>query len=136
MKTVLIADGNRRLGALMAELLDDDHRFDVVDVVTTHQAAVEAVLRHDPEVVLVSEVLDGAPGTATCAAVRAVASRPALLLWTHDVAGASAAGEGDVDGLLERGMTYRELAQAVRHARRAPHVVDLVADRPARSRRG
>ncbi len=125
MKTVLIADGNRRLGDLMAELLDDDPRFRVVGVCAAAAAVLQRAEATRPDVVLVSEFLDGALGILTCTALRAVTPQSALLLWSYDV-DATQTRQPDVDGILERGMTYDELARAVLHARRAGQVVDLV----------
>lgn len=137
MKTVLIADENRRLGELMGQLLDDDERFRVVGVVSTQAAALRCAKEHQPDVVLVSYVMNGALGTALCSALRAMSPGSALLLWTHDVEGTQAA-DPDVDGVIERGMTYRDLARAIRLATPARHgllqVVDLVQRAEERQR--
>lgn len=134
MRTVLVADGNTRLGQVIGQLLDDDHRYAVVGVVTTAEQALEQVARHRPDVVLVSARLEDGDGVELCAALRPTCPTAALLLWSHDADGAQRQ-RLDVDGTLERGMTYAELAQAVRHARPrsgpAHAVVDLAGPRRA-----
>jgi CheY-like chemotaxis protein len=119
--TVMIVDGNRRLGHVMGQLLDDDPRFTLTAVVSTAEAAAQAAKDRQPDVVLVSQHL-----RPVCAQLRAAAPECTLLLWTHD---GEAAPEPEVDGVLERGMTYRELAGALRDARRRPReprqVIDL-----------
>lgn len=112
MKTVLVADHNRRLGELIAQLLDDDHAFDVVGVARDAGTAVQLAAAKAPDVVLVSEHLDGEDGLSLCAALRRAAPKTALLLWTADVTAETPERLG-ADGLVERGMSYRELARAV-----------------------
>lgn len=129
MITVVIADANRRLAEIMGQLFDDDHRFDVVGVVATAEAADRVARTRHPDVVLVSQHLDEESGTTACARLRTAAPQAALLLWSHDTR-QTAAQAPDVDAILARGMTYRELAQAIRDvsARPAsvrPRVVDL-----------
>jgi DNA-binding NarL/FixJ family response regulator len=123
----------------MGQLLDDDHRFRLVGVVGTREQAVLEARRHAPDVVLVAQQLEGVRGVDLCADLRRAAPSAALLLWSHG-AGARSTGEDspDVDAVIERGMTYRELAWAVRTShlvRREPRVVDLTdpiqAARPA-----
>lgn len=125
MRTVLVADHNRRLGELIGQLLDDDHAFTVVGVVRSAEVAVEKSASTFPDVVLVSEHLDGENGLALCGALRKAAPKAALLLWTADVTAETPERLG-ADGLVERGMSYRELARAVRKVvRRPPAAVDL-----------
>ena len=126
--SILIVDGNARLARVLADLLDDDHRFRVVGIAGT---AAEAGALAEPgraAVALVAQQLPDADGAAACASLRRAMPDCALLLWSHDPAAEQALPA--VDGVLERGMTYRELAVAVRDAhRRGPggRVVDLTA---------
>ena len=125
MKTVLVADHNPRLGELIGELLDDDHASTVVGVVRTADDAVQAAQALRPDVVLVSEQLDGEGGVSLCAALRAVTPGSALLLWTSDLSTDHPERHG-ADGLVKRGVSFRELAREVRRAvRRPPDSVDL-----------
>lgn len=125
MITVLIVDGNPRLAHVLGQLLDDDHRFRLVGEVGCVIEALCAAKQQAPDVVLVSEQVDGVGGVALCAALRSAAPDAALLLWRSEP---SSPPPPHVDGLLERGMTYRDLGRAVRdaHRRRVPaRVLDL-----------
>lgn len=127
MKTVLIVEGNSRLGDLMGQLLDDDHRFVVVAVVSTRTEALRLAALHEPHVVLVSQHLEGAAGAGVCAGLRAASPGSALLLWSSDLA-ADDLWSPDVDAVLERGMSYDQLARAVRQARRSPQERPRIVD--------
>ena len=128
MTTVLIVDGNERLGRLMGDLLDDDDRFKVVSVVSTLGQAIECARSARPDVALVAHQLRQADGALVCASLRAVHPDCALLLWSHEPQATQAQGF-DVDGILERGMTYDQLARAVRTVVKqraaSPRVLDL-----------
>ena len=103
--TVLIADGNRALARVMAELLDDDDRFRVTAVVDTPGAALTAARRRTPDVVLVDPKLREADA-GLCPGLRALAPSARLVLWqTGDAAPAAA----DVDRVIARGSTFAEL---------------------------
>lgn len=127
MTTVLIAEASSRLGELMGQLLDDDHRFEVVAVVSTRADVLREAARHEPDAILVSEHLGGAVGVTVCTALRVVSARSALLLWSRDVTGTDS-DSLDVDAVLERGMTYDQLARAVRQAQRSPRAPSRVLD--------
>ena len=116
MPTVLIADGHARLAEIMAQLLADEPGFDVLPVVDSPGDAVAAVQTRHPDVVLVSERLGNELGLAVCAAVRVEDPDATVLLWSHQPDSVQARSE--VDGVLERGMTFRELLRAIRTARR------------------
>jgi DNA-binding NarL/FixJ family response regulator len=139
MITVLIVESNARLGHVLGQLLDDDPRFRHLGVVSSTAKALQAAEQHRPDVVLVSQRLDAAQGAAVCAALRAAVPASVLLLWSND-ASATERERPDVDGVLERGMTYRELALAVRDAYRRRQVqgrvVDLTDERSPHPTRG
>ena len=115
-QTVLLADGNERLADVMAQLLADEPGFRVVGVAHTCDQAVELARAQSPELVLVSETVGGVPGLQVCAAVRAVAREATLLMWSHDVGRDHVVRP--VDGLLERGSSFRELVRSLRKVRR------------------
>ena len=115
-QTVLLADGNERLADVMAQLLADEPGFRVIGVAHTCDRAVELAAQHSPHVVLVSEEIAGVPGLQVCAALRAVARDATLLLWSHDVHRDQVAQP--VDGVLERGSSFRELVRSLRKVRR------------------
>ncbi len=115
MSTVLIADSHARLAEIMAQLLADEPGFDVLPVVDTASDTLAVVQAHRPDVVLVSERLGADAGVAVCAAVRAATSTTTVLVWSHQPERVEA-GQPDVDGVLERGMTFRELVRAIRAA--------------------
>lgn len=115
-QTVLLADGNERLADVMAQLLADEPGFRVIGVAHTCSHAVELAEAHAPDVVLVSEEVGGVPGLEVCAALRAVARDSTLLMWSHDVGRDEAVQP--VDGILERGSSFRELVRSLRKVRR------------------
>lgn len=132
---MVIADRNRRLAEIMGQLLADDPRFEVVAVVATAEAAERMARMRQPDVVLVSQHLDEEPGLTTCARLRTAAPAAALLLWSHEPH-LTAAEAPDVDVVLARGMTYSELARALRDVTRRPvverpRVVDLTDATPS-----
>lgn len=107
---VLLADANAKLAQVIADLLGDEPGYTVVGVVDSAAAALLAARRRHPEVVLVDPKLNDSSGLALCSALRAAAPDAAVLLWSH---GADRIQDVEVDGLLERGMTFRELVQAL-----------------------
>ena len=115
-QTVLLADGNERLADVMAQLLADEPGFRVVGIAHTCERAVELAREHTPDVVLVSEEIAGVPGLQVCAALRSVVRNATLLMWSHDVGRAQAIQP--VDGILERGSSFRELVRSLRKVRR------------------
>ena len=115
-QTVLLADGNERLADVMAQLLADEPGFRVVGVAHTCDEAVELARQHSPDVVLVSEDVRGVPGLQVCAALRAVVRDATLLKWSHDVDRDQVVQP--VDGILERGSSFRELVRSLRKVRR------------------
>ena len=110
---VLLADANAKLAQVIADLLGDEPGYTVVGVVDTAAAALLAARRRHPEIVLVDPKLNDSSGLALCAALRAAAPEAAVLLWSHVT---ERPGDVEVDGLLERGMTFRELVQALDRA--------------------
>ena len=117
MTTVLIADGHARLAGLMAELLADEPGFDVLPVVDSPADVLASVREHEPDVVLVSERLGEESGLDLCASVRQAASDATLLVWSHQPDRVDASTDS-VDGVLERGLTFRDLVRAILAARR------------------
>lgn len=115
---VLIADSNDRLADLIGQLLSDEPDLSVVGVATDAGIAVRLARRVDPSVVLVDSKLGDVSGVAVCSALRAICPAAALLLWSYEP-DASSVRLPHVDGLLERGMSYRELVTAIRAATRA-----------------
>ena len=114
---VLLADANAKLAQVIADLLSDEPGYTVVGVVDTAAAALLAARRRRPEVVLVDPKLNDSSGVALCAALRAAAPEAAVLLWSHGTERPEAV---EVDGLLERGMTFRELVQALDRVQTRP----------------
>lgn len=132
-QTVLLADGNERLADVMAQLLADEPGFRVTGIAHTCDRAVELATQHSPDVVLVSEEVAGVPGVEICAAVRGVARDATLLMWSHDVDRDQVVQP--VDGVLERGSSFRELVRSLRRVRRID-VTDGAVSRRARTRAG
>lgn len=119
---VLVADGNASLAGVLAELLADEPGFTVAATATTAAGAVEAARATSPDVLLVDERLDGSLPSEVLPQLRAACPSAVLLLWSHHELHTAAS---DVDGVLERGMTFRELVREVRAALRRQVVIDL-----------
>ena len=114
---VLIADGNRRLADLMGQLLADEPGFHVVGIAHTAADALALAQQTAPDVVLASEQLGEVQGLELCASLRAKLPDATLLVWSHDVDHTPARPQV-VDGVLDRGMTFRELLKAIGRVRR------------------
>ena len=115
-QTVLLADGNERLADVMAQLLADEPGFRVVGVAHTCEQAVELARQHTPDVVLVSEEVGGVAGDQVCVALRSAVGDATLLMWSHEVGRRQVLPP--VDGVLERGSSFRELVRSLRKVRR------------------
>ena len=126
---VLVVDGNVRLAEVVSSLFADEPGFRVTGVVDSAAAALLAASDEHPHVVLVDERLPGGGGYALARAIRGVAPEAAVLLWTHD-AGRDVPSV-DVDGVLERGMTFRDLVREVRRALRRSRAAVAVPQVPA-----
>lgn len=112
---VLLADANRQLAEVMRQLLSDEPDLRVVDVVHSADAAMVAVRRHRPDVVLVDPRLRQGSGFELCAALHDAAPETAVLLWSYSQT-AGQCRDRSVTGVLERGMTFAELVGAIRAA--------------------
>ena len=120
VERVLVVDANASLAAVLTELLSDEPGFEVVGTALHGDEALQLALHHDPDVLLVDERLDAALSPELLAALRRACPRAAVLLWSHAEVHTAAPG---VDGVLRRGMTFRELVGELRRvlgARRAP----------------
>ncbi len=115
--SVLVADSNPRLAAIIAQLLADEPSFSVVDVVDSAEAALVAARTSRPAAVLVDRRFPDGSGEAVCAALRASVPDTAVLLWSYGTERTAAQVPG-VDAVLERGMTFRELVGAILTAHR------------------
>lgn len=122
---VLVADGNASFAGVVAELLGDEPGFSVAATARTAHEAVAAARAAQPDVVLVDERLDGSLPSEVLPRLRAVCPNAVVLLWSHHELHTASS---DVDGVLERGMTFRDLVRAVRAALRSRAVVDLTDD--------
>src|SRR5690349_5748084 len=107
---VLLADANAKLAHVIADLLGDEPGYVVVGVLDAEAAVPPAVQRLRPDVILIDPNLTDAGPAAVCAAVRATAPETAVLLWSP---GGGRSMEADADGMLERGMTFRELVRSL-----------------------
>ena len=119
VRSVLIADSNPRLAELLAQLLADDKRFSVVGVCSTAAQALAQAREGRPDLVLVSEWLDGRPSAQLCRALRDAVPQAALLRWSH-APDALRDGQDAADAVLERGMTFQGLVAALQHVRALP----------------
>ena len=113
---MLVVDANASLAGVLAELLDDEPGFRCVGVALSGAQAVARASRECPDVVLVDERLDEALEATVLDGLREACPRAVVLLWAHHEVHTAATG---VDGVLLRGMTFRELVAEMRSALRA-----------------
>ena len=116
-QSVLIADGNRRLADLMGQLLADEPGFRMVGIAHDASDALAAAERFRPDVVLVSEHIGNGDGLELCASLRPLLPDATLLVWSNDVT-RTEVRTPVVDGVLDRGMTFRELLKAISRVRK------------------
>jgi DNA-binding NarL/FixJ family response regulator len=108
---VVVVDANASLAGVLAELLEDEPDFTVVGTATHGDDAVRLAQQCEADLFLVDERLDDALSTDVLRALRESCPCAAVMLWSHhEVHTASE----DVDGVLRRGMTFRELVRELR----------------------
>jgi DNA-binding NarL/FixJ family response regulator len=117
---VLVVDGNASLADVLAELIADEDGFVLAGRATTGEQAVAIASRTAVDVVVIDERLDDALTTAVLRDLRRCCPDAVLLIWCYDTVHTVVE---DADGVLLRGMTFRELVRAVRAALRAPRRV-------------
>ena len=113
LRSVLIADSNSRLSQLVGQLLADEPGFRVVGVHGTAEAMLRAAGECRPDVVLLSDRLEGRPVGPLCERLRQLTPATALVMWAHDPTSRDE-GRAVADAVVERGMTFRELVRDLR----------------------
>lgn len=113
--SVLIADANSRLSRLIGQLLADEPGFRVLGVHSTRAEVLQAARERHPDVVLLSERLEGRSADDLCERLRTLVPGVVLVMWSSD-----AAAHGDrrtpADGVIERGTTFRQFVTELRAA--------------------
>lgn len=112
---MLVVDGNASLASVLAELLDDEDGFRVIGTAVTGEQALGLAQDAEADVVLVDERLDDALTTAVLEGLRIRCPHALLLVWSHDRVHTVSE---HADGVLERGMAFREVVQAICRALR------------------
>ncbi len=79
-KRVLVADDQPRMLEVVAELLEKS--FDVVDAVSDGQAALEATLKDEPDLVVLDISMPGMSGIEVARELRKSASRARIVFLT------------------------------------------------------
>ncbi len=113
VRSVLIADSNTRLSRIVGELLADEQGFRVPGVVDTAEAAMQFAWREPPDIILLSERLEGRPVNMLCERLRQVAPDAVLVVWSHDLTSRTRA-QAVADAVVERGTTFRRLVRDLR----------------------
>ena len=113
---VLLVDANERLASLLASLLNDELDYAVTDVVEDPARALEVVRERPPDMVIADAYVTD---RAALQELRAAAPQACFLMWFRGH-GLSSEIASLVDGVLERGMTFREVV-AQMDAARARH---------------
>ena len=108
---VLVVDGNKSLAGVLGELLADEPGFELAGCATNGVEALRLADRTEVDVALVDERLDDALSTEVLAGLRRRCPDAALLVWSYDSVHTAVE---DADGVLERGMTFREMVRSLR----------------------
>jgi DNA-binding NarL/FixJ family response regulator len=109
-------DGNKSLAGVLGELIADEPGFALAGCATSGDAALRLADRCDVDVALVDERLDDALSTEVLHGLRERCPDAVLLVWSYDTVHTVVE---DADGVLERGMTFREVVRSVRAVLRA-----------------
>ena len=118
---VLLVDANDRLASLLASLLNDELDYQVTDVVEGPAQALEVLRASPPDMVIADAYVTD---RSALQQLRAAAPEACFLMWFrgHGLASETASL---VDGVLERGMTFREVVAQMDAARaRRAHRAD------------
>jgi DNA-binding NarL/FixJ family response regulator len=111
---VLIADANVHLAEVMRQLLNDEKGFRVAALAHTPDETLDVARRERPDVVLLDPNLVRARDDL-CAALHHVLPSLILLLWSN-ARKTGAVSEPHVQGIVQRGATYRQLVHAIKEA--------------------
>lgn len=122
-RSVLIADTNTRLSRLIGQLLADEPGFQVLGVHSTAAEAWQAAQERRPDLVLLSERLDGRPVDDLCDRLRTLVPEVVLVMWSHDPA-TRGKGQPLADAVVERGTTFRRFVGELRAIADRAHAPD------------
>ena len=123
--TVLIVDDNERLAHVLRSLIDDEPGFRVLGLATSVDAALAHLAEFTPDVIVLDDYLHDEAGIDAVPRLRQLAPRVRVLLWCSDPGDISGPPPDGVDGVLNKGMTFREFAHGLRlaaHMRRPTRV--------------
>ena len=113
---VLVVDGNASLAGVLGELFADEHGFALAGTATDGAAAVRLAQERCPDVVVVDERLEGNLAAEVLGDLRRACPEALLLVWSYDSVHTAVE---HADGVLMRGMTFREVVRSVRADLRA-----------------
>lgn len=111
-----MVDGNRSLAGVLGELLADEPGFALAGCATSGPDALRMAEQRAVDVALVDERLDDALSTEVLQGLRERCPDAVLLVWSYDTVHTVVEA---ADGVLERGMTFREVVRSVRAVLRA-----------------
>jgi DNA-binding NarL/FixJ family response regulator len=114
---VLIVDGNAALGTVLGELFADEYGFALAGTATDGAQAVRLAEQGGVDVVVVDERLEGNLDVQVLHALRRARPDALLLVWSYDTVHTAVEY---ADGVLLRGMTFRDVVRSVRAGLRAP----------------
>ncbi|WP_424888240.1 response regulator [Streptomyces sp. XH2] len=132
MIRVLIADGLRLPREALSAVLSSEPGVRVVSQAPRGDAVVPSALRTRPDVALLDADLPGLDGVTVAAQLKAALPCCRVIIVTAPERAASlrAALSTGVDGVLGKGLSVKELAEAVRKVARGDRILDpqLVTD--------
>ena len=114
--TVLIVDDNERLAHVLRSLIDDEPGFRVLGLAISVDAALSHLAEFTPDLIVLDDYLHDEAGLEAVPRLRQLAPDVRVLLWCSDPGDVDARPPDGVDGILNKGMTFREFAHGLRLA--------------------
>ena len=116
--TVVIADDHRAFGEALEIVLAQEDDLQVIEVVTDGAAALQAVARHDPDVVIMDMSMPGMGGIEATRKIRdeGVHTQVIVLSGTEDDLAVGRAVQAGARGYLSKTEAVGDLASAIRRA--------------------
>ena len=116
--TVLIVDDNERLAHVLRSLIDDEPGFKVLGIAVSVDDALAHLSEFTPDLIVLDDYLHDEAGIEAVPRMRQLAPGARVLLWCSDPTVTTSTPPDGVDGVVNKGMTFREFASGLRDAMR------------------
>jgi DNA-binding NarL/FixJ family response regulator len=102
-KRVLIVDDTPDARLLLRVLLESTGSYEVVDEARDGREAIALAAMHQPDLIIVDQMMPGLSGTECVPLLREAASEAAIVLFSAVASSVIAAHATDADGVVEKG---------------------------------